>query len=295
MIKCKKRFIITFLITALLLLPSSLYAVAVFVNDEEVELENPPINENGRLLVPFTQIFKALGVTEINWYEAEKKVEAKKNNTSIQLTIGSTNALKNGIKIILEVPPTIYNDRTYVPLRFVAEALGAQVVWDPTNQEVQIKSKVLEKREIIANRVEVLIPQKFSIMSEEIAKLKYPSEQRPTIIFTNEDASINIAFNYTQNEVSDEQISEVVDSIGKSFENLYPSATWYEKKVITIGGKNVGIIELLTSAIDTNIYNLIFFFELDERLMIGTFNCVEKEMEEYKPIAWSIVQSLEIK
>ncbi|AFS78483.1 hypothetical protein Curi_c14730 [Gottschalkia acidurici 9a] len=153
----------------------------------------------------------------------------------------------------------------------------------------------LEKKEIIDNKIEVLIPQTFEIMSDETAKMKYPSEARPTIIYTNESGTTNVAFNYTENEATNDQINEVKDSIKSSFKQLYPSATWYDEKVENINGKNVAVLELLTPAIDTKIYNLIFLFELDGRLVMGTFNCIEEEKEEYEPIAKSIVKSIVVK
>lgn len=154
---------------------------------------------------------------------------------------------------------------------------------------------VLEKKQIIDDKLEIFIPQTFSLMSEETAKLKYPSENRPKVIYTNEDATINITFTYSTSKVSDETLGEMKAYLKNNFDNLYPSATWYEDEIETINGKKVGVFELLTPAVDTQIYNLMFFFELDGRLMIGSFNCTEKQMEGYKPIARNIVNSLVVK
>lgn len=49
----------------------------------------------------------------------------------IVLTIGSTTAIVDGREVELDVPPQIVNGRTLVPLRFVAEALGCRVDWEP--------------------------------------------------------------------------------------------------------------------------------------------------------------------
>ncbi|MHB1043677.1 MAG: copper amine oxidase N-terminal domain-containing protein, partial [Eubacteriales bacterium] len=49
---------------------------------------------------------------------------------AVRLQIGSNAAFKNEVQVMLDVPPRIVNDRTLVPLRFVSEALGAQVGWD---------------------------------------------------------------------------------------------------------------------------------------------------------------------
>lgn len=57
------------------------------------------------------------------------------------LVRGHTSALKNGENVILDVPPRIVNGRTLVPLRFVGEALGADVTWDDVARRVTIASE----------------------------------------------------------------------------------------------------------------------------------------------------------
>ena len=95
-----------------------------------------------------------------------------------------------------------------------------------------VKEKVeLEKVSILSNKVDILLPKSFSIMSEEMAKTKYPSENRPTIIYTNASGSVNISLNHTQNKATNSQISAYMDILKESFENLYPSAQWYNSSV----------------------------------------------------------------
>ena len=63
-----------------------------------------------------------------------KFVEDKK----IQLTIDSKTLLKNGQTQAMDVAPTIVNDRTMVPVRFIAEAFDGTVDWDAENQTAYI-------------------------------------------------------------------------------------------------------------------------------------------------------------
>jgi len=55
------------------------------------------------------------------------------------LQIGSKNMYVNGKLVILDSVPIVRNDRTLLPIRFVAEALGAQVGWDEAQQKVTIQ------------------------------------------------------------------------------------------------------------------------------------------------------------
>lgn len=153
----------------------------------------------------------------------------------------------------------------------------------------------LQEISVLSDKVEILIPKGFSIMSGEMAKIKYPSERRPTLIYTNESATINIAFNHTESKASNGEIQSYKDSLEKTFKNLNPSAKWYSSDVLKINSRNVGCLEFLTPALDTRIYNLIFFTELDGRLLLISFNCTEAQMNDWKPIAINIMNSLNVK
>lgn len=64
--------------------------------------------------------------------------EPARETIVITLTIGNREAFINGEKYILDTPPTILNERTLVPVRFIAEVFGAGVEWFPKSQEVII-------------------------------------------------------------------------------------------------------------------------------------------------------------
>lgn len=101
----------------------------VYVNGKEVNFEgNPPIKEDGRILVPLRPIFEAIGV-EITWDSETQTIRSTKGNSSVELTINSSMAYINGRAVSLDVPARIFNESTYVPLRFVGESWDLNVRW----------------------------------------------------------------------------------------------------------------------------------------------------------------------
>ncbi|UIO41946.1 hypothetical protein LOY85_24630 [Brevibacillus brevis] len=152
----------------------------------------------------------------------------------------------------------------------------------------------LEAKKVLNDKVEILIPKGFTVMSEEMAKVKYPTENRPSLIYTDEKGSINIAFSHTETPVQDSLLKDLKDPMKQAFTNAYKDATWYRDEVIQINGKNVGVFEMLTPGVDTKIYNLIFFTELDGKVLMTTFNCTEAQMEEWKPLAQEILMSYKV-
>ncbi|MCG9899554.1 MAG: hypothetical protein MH132_06110 [Hydrotalea sp.] len=153
----------------------------------------------------------------------------------------------------------------------------------------------LEIKSLLNNKLELKIPKEFKIMSEELMKFKYPSERRPTLVYSNESGGINVALNLTQSQANQQLISTYKDNFIKTFKIMYPSAEWKDSGIKTINGKEVGYLELVTPAIDTEIYNLIFFTDLDGKLLLCTFNCTKKSIEEWTPTAKEIMNSLKVK
>ena len=62
-----------------------------------------------------------------------------------------------------------------------------------------------------------------------------------------------------------------------------------------MNGRKVGFVELITPAIDTKVYNLIFFTDLNGQLLLCTFNCTEKNIGQWQPAAKEIMASLKLK
>lgn len=94
----------------------------------------PYINsENNRTMIPIRFVAQELGV-KVDW-DGEKQIAIMITpNTRISLPVGSNKALVNGQEKTFDAPAEIRDDRTYVPLRFVSEAMGAQVKWIPPRQ-----------------------------------------------------------------------------------------------------------------------------------------------------------------
>ncbi|KAB2336685.1 L,D-transpeptidase family protein [Cytobacillus depressus] len=111
--------------------------VKVLVSGKELKLDVNPVIENNRVLIPMRTIFDELGAA-VQWEHTSKTIVATKNNQSIKLKIHSTQATKNGQFITLDTAPTIRQNTTFVPVRFVSEALGVEVKWDSNKRIVYL-------------------------------------------------------------------------------------------------------------------------------------------------------------
>jgi hypothetical protein len=82
-------------------------------------------------------IFEAPGA-EVAWDADARAVTGTKDGTEIRLVIDSPTAWVNGEEVALEAPPVLRGGRTLVPIRFIAESLGAEVEWDAARRTVVI-------------------------------------------------------------------------------------------------------------------------------------------------------------
>ena len=123
--------------------------ISVTINGEKQSYDVMPVIENGRTLVPMRGIFEALGA-DIKWDDATKTVTGTKDDVSVVLTIGNTDAKVNGKDVTLDVPAKIISDRTMVPVRFISESLGCTVNWDDTTKTVIINMSKYNMAKLIS-------------------------------------------------------------------------------------------------------------------------------------------------
>ena len=96
-----------------------------------------PLNRDGRVLVPMRAIFEAFGAT-VDWNAQTRIVTATLSGRTIRLSIGSAIAYVNGAAVLLDAPAEIVNGRTLVPVRFISEALSADVSYIASERIVEI-------------------------------------------------------------------------------------------------------------------------------------------------------------
>lgn len=111
----------------------------ILLNGVELELpdDQKPVIISDRTLVPLRIIFEALRA-EVVWEGDLRRVTARKGGLEVILQIGIESARVNGAEVTVNPPPQLIGSRTYVPLRFVSESLGAQVDWEAESRTVLI-------------------------------------------------------------------------------------------------------------------------------------------------------------
>ena len=96
-----------------------------------------PYIENDRTLVPIRALAEAMGFTVL-WEDETQTVTVRDGETEIVFVIDSDKAAVNGEAFALDVPARLTSDRTFIPLRFVSENMGAKVVWNEADRSITV-------------------------------------------------------------------------------------------------------------------------------------------------------------
>ncbi|NLI59291.1 MAG: copper amine oxidase N-terminal domain-containing protein [Clostridium sp.] len=114
----------------------------VVVNGNRVNFPDaePFIDDNGRTQVPVRFVSEALGA-EVSWEGSIKTVTISQRDKEIKIVIGKKDYTINGEKNLMDTEALLKEDRTFVPIRFVSEGLGARVEWDSAVRTVYIDTR----------------------------------------------------------------------------------------------------------------------------------------------------------
>ncbi|MDR1643896.1 MAG: copper amine oxidase N-terminal domain-containing protein [Clostridiales bacterium] len=114
--------------------------VNLVVKGEKIQLVKPVLNLSDRTFYPFRECMGYLGA-EVGWQAGTRTASGLLSGKSVYFTIDENTYMANGKSIKMDdgVTAFIYNDSTYIPIRYAAEALGYSVSWDAATSTITLK------------------------------------------------------------------------------------------------------------------------------------------------------------
>lgn len=151
----------------------------------------------------------------------------------------------------------------------------------------------LAPRKILSGKGSMLLPEDFVLMDAQSIAKKYPTAgHRPTEVYTNPGGTINIALNHTRNVAKESDLEGVKQVMDAQFNR--PSIDFIGSEIRDVKGKKFIILEFVSQAVDTKIYNLMAIGSLEGRLVMATFNCTDNFRKDWQPVAKKIIGSIEV-
>ena len=121
--------------------------IELYIDGTRIECDAPPIIVEDRTLISVRTVSEHIPGMTVSWSKSEQSIKVyNKEEPFITLWIGDSYPYIFGEGYVtIDVEPQIHNDRTMVPLRFIAETFGCSVDWDEENQEVSISTGTADK------------------------------------------------------------------------------------------------------------------------------------------------------
>ena len=216
--------------------------IGVTVDGRAVRFDGAqPRMVNNSVLVPLRGVFEEIGANVL-WNQAKQEVTATKGDRTIRLVIGERFADVAGRAVQLAVPAQVKNGSTLVPLRFLSEALGAQVRWNPNSMMVAVNTAMASgatgegRAQPIRDRNGNGVPDRAENRRDAVATL-YKATVIPVKL--NDDLSSN-------ESRKGDRFTASLDSTNGVYGNL-PGGTKIEGRVVTATkqtGNDPGLLEL---------------------------------------------------
>lgn len=149
-----------------------------------------------------------------------------------------------------------------------------------------------EETWLFDGRMQVMLPKSFTDMPIEQAKLKYPMEQRPQVIKTNERTDINFTFSLLEQPMENRQVKMMRDSLRRVLRRARPDMKFMEDGLEEIEEHTIGWFEFISNGLDGKLYNIMYFTPIDSKLMQGIFNCPVKEAQNWKSVVLQVMHTI---
>lgn len=150
------------------------------------------------------------------------------------------------------------------------------------------------RRTIEEYGISLYMPDEFEELEEEVKKLLFPFAHPPQYVYASTETQFQITLNLTQNIVPDSGMPKFMKTTRALLERMGPQARIHACATVQKKDRNIGLMEMTTRAVDMNVYNIMFYLSVNQKLLIGSIICPARFHERMVPIAKEIIDSIEI-
>lgn len=158
---------------------------------------------------------------------------------------------------------------------------------------VDDKEIKFSRREFEDLGISIYMPESFEIMDESVKTVFYPLGNAPKYVFVDYGVPFQITLNKTGHKVPDDGMTKFMDISSKIIENHGPKAKIIGKGVVSVKGHNVGIMEVATRAMESNVHNVMFNISVNGELVVGNIHFIVPYAKRLSVVAKEIIDSIE--
>jgi hypothetical protein len=145
-----------------------------------------------------------------------------------------------------------------------------------------------------SNRFEIAMCKNLDHMSQPLFELKYPFENfSSTHAYSNEDGTVTLLISPREEKADQKDLPNYQQTFTSNFANN-PSIDFKRCEIKKIDSRDFIIVEMITPAVDSQIYNLMYVTSVEGKLLVCTFNCTLDKLAEWQPIGEKMLNSITI-
>lgn len=150
------------------------------------------------------------------------------------------------------------------------------------------------KLSLLQGKLQLEIPSQLRVMEAEMFLLKYPMENpESTTAYSNEDGTVSLLISPRQEKATQADLPKYQQMLYESF-GKNAMIDFQKSEIKKINGRDFIVLEMITPAVDTRVYNQMFITSLGGRLLMCTFNCTVRKQREWQPIAEQILSLVNV-
>lgn len=149
-----------------------------------------------------------------------------------------------------------------------------------------------QRQKLNEDGLEMFLPVNMEPMTEEKKKIKYPMEQRPPVIWANEETTVTFTFNILEQQARESELAQIRDNLGILILSIYPHYLFSDKGKVQHKQGACCWTEFLSPAAGGMLYSILYVTILEEKLLLGMFNCPSENKNDWKRIVLQLIATI---
>lgn len=145
----------------------------------------------------------------------------------------------------------------------------------------------MERKDIPELKLSIEIPQMLTPMSDDMAKIKYPSENRPQVIYGDERGKASLGLSNGRHALPADKLDVAKDATLNMLKNFKPQA-----EAVTVDGHKAWLITFRSQAADTDILNMLLVTSENDKAVQAAFNMTKDLEGQYKDVGRASLLSI---
>lgn len=178
--------------------------------------------------------------------------------------------------------------------KFMSFAPGQDRRWKPEFVKEETGPRY-ETRSFLDGKVSLEVPVDFGPMPEQLMSQRFPSEDRPEVVLSGEDGTVNVALGHKKGtRLGPDEFSKIMETTKSRVEAADPFCEWLRSEMTVINGHDCHVFDYRGKGTDKLLRAIIIFTSLEDSLLGVTFTCDASLEDLWVPIGNHMIQSVQV-